>query len=155
GVARIKLGLQDKISLGNLDASRDWGFASDYVEAMWLMLQQDEADDYVIATGETHTIRELLDLAFMAAGIEDWTPYVEQDERFMRPVDVHELRGDATNASERLGWKPTMSFPELARLMVVADLEWETLIRTVAVRRCTPPAVRPPAPCSSSSACPP
>src|SRR5437016_5230163 len=109
GAARVKLGLQEKITLGNLDASRDWGYAGDYVEAMWLMLQQDEPDDYVIATGETHTIRELLDLAFMAAGLADWTPYVEQDERFMRPVDVDELRGDATKASERLGWKPTMS----------------------------------------------
>ena len=97
-VARIKLGLQDRITLGNLDSSRDWGYAGDYVEAMWMMLQQDEPDDYVIATGETHTIRELLDVAFKLAGIDDWEPYVKQDPRFYRPAEVDLLIGDASKA---------------------------------------------------------
>jgi GDPmannose 4,6-dehydratase len=126
GVARIKLGLQDKIALGNLDSSRDWGFAGDYVEAMWMMLQQPEPDDYVIATGETHTIRDLLDHAFAAVGIEDWSGHVDQDPRFMRPAEVDLLIGDATKARERLGWKPTMAFPDLIRTMVEADLEAES-----------------------------
>jgi len=125
GVARIKLGLQDKITLGNLEASRDWGFAGDFVEAMWLMLQQDEPDDYVIATGETHTIRELLELAFAAAEIDDWTKYVESDKRFMRPAEVDILTGDASKARERLGWKPKVSFPELVKMMVESDLAEE------------------------------
>ena len=97
-VARIKLGLQDSITLGNLDSSRDWGYAGDYVEAMWMMLQQDEPDDYVIATGETHTIRELLDVAFQLAGIDDWESYVKQDPRFYRPAEVDLLIGDASKA---------------------------------------------------------
>ena len=126
GVARIELGLQDKIALGNLDSSRDWGFAGDYVEAMWMMLRQDEPDDYVIATGETHTIRDLLDHAFAAIDVDDWTPYVEQDPRFMRPAEVDLLIGDASRARERLGWKPTMAFPALVRMMVEADLEAES-----------------------------
>src|SRR2546423_8427429 len=125
GVARIKLGLQEKLTLGNLEAARDWGYAGDYVEAMWLMLQQDEPDDYVIATGETHTIRELLELAFAAAGIDGWEKYVESDERFMRPAEVDILTGDASKARERLGWKPKVSFPELVKMMVEADLEEE------------------------------
>ncbi|MBV8560603.1 MAG: GDP-mannose 4,6-dehydratase [Acidimicrobiia bacterium] len=125
GVARIKLGLQDKVTLGNLEASRDWGYAGDYVEAMWLMLQEDEPDDYVIATGETHTIRELLELAFAAAGLDGWEKYVESDPRFMRPAEVDILTGDATKARERLGWKPRVSFPELVTMMVEADLEEE------------------------------
>ena len=125
GVARIKLGLQEKLTLGNLEAARDWGFAGDYVEAMWLMLQQDEPDDYVIATGETHTIRELLELAFAAAGIDGWEKYVESDERFMRPAEVDILTGDASKARQRLGWKPKVSFPELVKMMVEADLEEE------------------------------
>jgi GDPmannose 4,6-dehydratase len=125
GVARIKLGLQEKVTLGNLEAARDWGYAGDYVEAMWLMLQQDEPDDYVIATGETHTIRELLELAFAAAGIDGWEKYVESDERFMRPAEVDILTGDASKARDRLGWKPKVSFPELVKMMVVADLEEE------------------------------
>jgi GDPmannose 4,6-dehydratase len=125
GVARIKLGLQDKITLGNLEAARDWGYAGDYVEAMWLMLQQDEPDDYVVATGETHTIRELLELAFAAAGIEDWSLYVESDKRFLRPAEVDILTGDASKARERLGWKPKVSFPELVKMMVEADLKEE------------------------------
>jgi GDPmannose 4,6-dehydratase len=125
GVARIKLGMQEKIALGNLEAARDWGYAGDYVEAMWLMLQEDEPDDYVIATGETHSIRELLELAFAAAGLDDWHRYVESDKRFMRPTEVDILTGDAGKARERLGWKPKVSFPELVRMMVEADLEEE------------------------------
>ncbi|NYG54721.1 GDP-mannose 4,6-dehydratase [Nocardioides perillae] len=121
-VARIHLGLQDEIVMGNLDAKRDWGFAGDYVEAMWRMLQQDEADDYVIATGETHSIEELLDAAFGHVGIDDWRPRVRQDPRFMRPAEVDLLIGDATKARERLGWQPTVSFRELVAMMVEADL---------------------------------
>jgi GDPmannose 4,6-dehydratase len=125
GVARIKLGLQEKVTLGNLEAARDWGYAGDYVEAMWLMLQHDEPEDYVIATGETHTIRELLELAFSAAGIDGWEKYVESDKRFMRPAEVDILTGDASKAREKLGWKPKVSFPELVKMMVEADLEEE------------------------------
>ena len=105
-VARISLGLQDTISLGNLDAKRDWGFAGDYVDAMWRMLQQDKADDYVVATGETHSIRELLDVAFKRVGIDDWAGYVEQDPRFMRPAEVELLIGDPAKATNELGWEP-------------------------------------------------
>src|SRR5205823_4808572 len=125
-LARIKLGLQDSITLGNLDSARDWGFAGDYVEAMWLMLQQDQPDDYVIATGETHTIGELLELAFAAAGIEEWEHMVESDPRFERPAEVDILTGDAGKARERLGWKPRVSFSELVRMMVESDLELES-----------------------------
>jgi GDPmannose 4,6-dehydratase len=121
-VARISLGLQEKVSLGNLDSRRDWGFAGDYVDAMWRMLQQDEPDDYVIATGETHTIRELLDVAFARAGIDDWTPHVEQDPRFFRPAEVDLLIGDATKAAERLDWRPTVGFTELIEMMVDSDM---------------------------------
>ena len=113
-VARISLGLQDKIALGNLDAKRDWGFAGDYVEAMWLMMQQEVADDYVISTGETHSIRELLDIAFAEVGIDDWTDYVYIDPAFMRPAEVDLLIGDAAKARDVLGWKPKVEFPELA-----------------------------------------
>jgi GDPmannose 4,6-dehydratase len=125
GIARIKLGLQDKVVLGNLDASRDWGFAGDYVEAMWLMLQQDEPDDYVIATGETHTIREFLTLAFEAAELEDWERFVERDPRFERPAEVDVLTGDASKAHAKLGWKPKVDFPGLVRMMVDADIAAE------------------------------
>jgi len=125
-VARIKLGLQEKLALGNLDAARDWGFAGDYVEAMWLMLQQDEPEDYVIATGETHTIRELLALSFAAAGIDGWERFVESDQRFMRPAEVDILTGDASKAREQLGWKPRVSFAELVQMMVESDLQEET-----------------------------
>ena len=124
-VARIKVGLQDGIVMGNLDAKRDWGFAGDYVEAMWLMLQQDQADDYVIATGETHSIRELLAVAFDAVGIADWEPYVRQDPRFMRPAEVDLLIGDPSKARENLGWKPTVGFEELIQMMVESDLKTE------------------------------
>ena len=127
-VARISLGLQDGLSLGNLEARRDWGFAGDYVEAMWLMLQQDIADDYVISTGATHSIRDMLDVAFGAVGIQDWSGYVTQDPRFMRPADVDLLIGDSTKAREKLGWKPTVQFEELIRMMVASDLaEQKTL----------------------------
>lgn len=121
-VARISLGLQDKITLGNLDAKRDWGFAGDYVEAMWRMLQQDEADDYVVATGETHSIRELLDVAFGHVGIADWAGYVEQDPRFMRPAEVDLLIGDPAKAHDVLGWKPSVDFTQLVEMMVENDL---------------------------------
>jgi GDPmannose 4,6-dehydratase len=121
-VARIALGVQSELALGNLDAKRDWGFAGDYVEAMWLMLQQDEGDDYVIATGETHSIREFLDVAFKRAGIEDWEKHVVQDQRFFRPAEVDLLVGDPAKALDKLGWKPRVSFSQLAEMMVDADL---------------------------------
>jgi GDPmannose 4,6-dehydratase len=121
-VARISLGLQDSLTMGNLDARRDWGFAGDYVDAMWRMLQQDTADDYVVATGETHSIGELLTEAFNAVGIEDWSRYVKQDARFMRPAEVDLLIGDASKAREELGWSPTVGFPELIRMMVENDI---------------------------------
>jgi GDPmannose 4,6-dehydratase len=126
GVARIELGLQEKISLGNLESQRDWGYAGDFVEAMWLMLQQDQPDDYVIATGETHTIGEFLDLAFRCAGIDDWTPYVEQDQRFMRPAEVDLLLGDPTKARKKLGWTPRVSFEDLVARMYAHDLREES-----------------------------
>ena len=121
-VARIKLGLQDDLTLGNLDAKRDWGFAGDYVDAMWRMLQQDAADDYVVATGETHSIRELLDAAFAVIGVDDWSGYVKQDPRFMRPAEVELLIGDPAKAREKLGWEPKVSFTELVTMMVENDL---------------------------------
>nr|MDP9005390.1 GDP-mannose 4,6-dehydratase [Actinomycetota bacterium] len=124
-VARIKLGLQHELALGSLDPHRDWGFAGDYVEAMWLMLQQDEPDDFVVATGETHSVREFVELAFRAAGIEDWQRYVRQDERFMRPAEVDLLVGDASKARSLLGWKPKMGFEELVTTMVAHDLDQE------------------------------
>jgi GDPmannose 4,6-dehydratase len=121
-VARIHLGLQKTIDLGNLDARRDWGFAGDYVEAMWLMLQQDQADDYVISTGETHAIRELLDVAFTHVGIDDWSSYVTQNPAFMRPAEVDLLIGDAAKAKAKLGWEPKVGFEELIAMMVESDL---------------------------------
>jgi GDPmannose 4,6-dehydratase len=120
-VARIRAGLQDKLFLGNLDAKRDWGYAPDYTDAMWRMLQAEEPEDFVIATGKTHSVREFLELAFEHAGL-DWEPYVEIDPRYFRPSEVDELLGDATRARERLGWEPTVGFEELARLMVDADV---------------------------------
>lgn len=120
-VARIQAGQQDKLFLGNLDAKRDWGFAGDYVEAMWLMLQQDTADDYVVATGETHSVREFLDVAFGHVGI-DWTKHVEIDPRYFRPAEVDLLIGDASKARQRLGWTPRVRFDELVRMMVDADV---------------------------------
>ena len=122
GVARIHLGLQDKITLGNLDAKRDWGYAPDYCEAMWLMLQQETPDDYVIATGETHSIRVFLDVAFGEVGLHNWDKYIGQDPRFMRPAEVDVLRGDSTKAYNELGWKPKTSFEELVKKMVKNDI---------------------------------
>jgi GDPmannose 4,6-dehydratase len=119
--ASIKLGLQDELALGNLDAERDWGYARDYVEAMWLMLQQEEPDDYVIATGEKHTVRELVDVAFDRVGL-DPADYVRIDPRFLRPAEVEELVGDPGKARKQLGWEPRTSFEELVALMVDADL---------------------------------
>ncbi|TCJ38774.1 GDP-mannose 4,6-dehydratase [Parafrankia sp. BMG5.11] len=124
-VARISLGLQDSVSLGNLESRRDWGFAGDYVDAMWRMLQQDTPDDFVVATGETHSIRELLDVAFARVGIEDWSGYVRSDPRFFRPAEVDVLVGDASKAREVLGWKPRVGFHELVEMMVDADLAAE------------------------------
>jgi len=121
-VARIKLGMQSEITMGNLDAKRDWGFAGDFVDAMWRMLQQDVADDYVVATGQTHSIRDLLDIAFAAVDIDDWTPYVTQDPRFMRPAEVDMLMGDASKARAVLGWEPKVGFTELVQMMVENDL---------------------------------
>ena len=124
-VARIKLGLQQEIVMGDLEPQRDWGYAGDYVRAMWLMLQQDQPDDYVVATGETHSIRELLDRAFAEIGVDDWAPYVRQDPKFFRPAEVDLLIGDSSKARERLGWKPEVDFPALVKMMVAHDLEVE------------------------------
>jgi GDPmannose 4,6-dehydratase len=124
-VARISLGLQEKLALGNLDARRDWGFAGDYVDAMWRMLQRDEPDDYVIATGQTHSIRDLLDEAFGCVGITDWEGRVEQDPRFFRPAEVDLLIGDASKARDELGWEPTVEFAELVDMMMRADVKAE------------------------------
>ncbi|QUD81736.1 GDP-mannose 4,6-dehydratase [Gordonia polyisoprenivorans] len=125
-VARIHLGLQESLALGNLDAKRDWGFAGDYVRAMWLMLQQPEADDYVISTGETHSIRELLDVAFDEVGINDWERYVHIDPRFFRPAEVDLLIGDSSKARAQLGWKPEVDFDALVRMMVRSDVAAES-----------------------------
>lgn len=121
GVARIKLGLQRELRLGNLNAQRDWGFAGDYVRAMWLMLQQDAADDYVVATGRTHSVRDLVHTAFRCVGLE-WQEHVVQDPRYMRPAEVDLLVGDATKARSELGWSPEVDFEELVGMMVDADL---------------------------------
>ncbi len=119
---RIKLGLQDKLYLGNLDAKRDWGFAGDYVEAMWLMMQTEEPDDYVIATGESHLVREFLEEVFGYLEL-DWEKYVEIDERYLRPSEVDTLCGDASKAKKKLGWEPKVTFKELARMMTDADMQ--------------------------------
>ncbi len=126
-VARIKLGLQDKLQLGNLDARRDWGFAGDYVRAMWLMLQQDEPEDFVVASGEQHSVRTFAELAFAHVGL-DWQEFVEVDASLLRPAEVNSLRGDATKAREKLKWQSNVTFRELVAMMVEADLErvaWE------------------------------
>jgi len=122
GVARIKLGLQEKLSIGNLDAHRDWGFAGDYVRAMWLMLQQERPDDYVIATGVSHSVRELVEIAFSRVGL-DWQKHVYQDPALLRPAEVDHLLGDASKAHTELGWKPQVDFKQLIEMMVDADLE--------------------------------
>jgi GDPmannose 4,6-dehydratase len=132
-VAHIKAGLQRKLYLGNLDAKRDWGYAKEYVEAMWLMLQQDKADDYVIATNETHSVREFLEVAFSHAGL-DWTEHVEIDPRYNRPAEVDLLIGDYSKAKRELGWEPRTRFEQLARLMVDADIEALTRLRRGEVR---------------------
>jgi GDPmannose 4,6-dehydratase len=119
---RIKVGLQDKLLLGNLEAHRDWGFAGDYVGAMWLMMQQPQADDYVIATGEHHSVQEFLELAFERVAL-DWRKYVEGDERYLRPAEVDILMGDASKARGSLGWQPKVNFPQLVSMMIDADLE--------------------------------
>lgn len=123
--ARIKLGVEKELVMGNLDAKRDWGYAGDYVRAMWMMLQQPEPDDYVVATGETHSIEEFLTLAFEEAGLGDWKPYVRQDPRFFRPAEVDLLIGDPTKAQNKLGWKREVDFPGLVKMMVQHDLELE------------------------------
>ncbi len=122
GVARIKMGLQEKLLLGNLDVSRDWGFAGDYVEAMWLMLQQEKPDDFVVATGRSRTVRELVELAFSHAGL-DWKDYVVIDPKLLRPAEVDHLVGDASKARRMLGWKPKVSFSELVHMMVDEDIK--------------------------------
>ncbi len=122
GVARIKLGLQTELAMGNLEAQRDWGFAGDYVEAMWMMLQQDEPDDYVIATGETHSVERLVDVAFSHVGL-DWHDHVTLDDRFVRPAEIDLLIGDRSKAETKLGWTPKVTFEELVKMMVDADLE--------------------------------
>jgi GDPmannose 4,6-dehydratase len=125
-VARIKLGLQKDLALGNLEARRDWGFSGDYVRAMWLMLQQSEPDDYVVATGETRSVRELVELAFRVAGIDDWERYVTVDQSYFRPAEVDLLVGDPSKAKRVLGWEPTVTFEGLVTMMVEHDLEVES-----------------------------
>ena len=124
--ARIKLGVQDELVMGNLDAKRAWGYAGDYVRAMWLMLQQDAPDDYVVATGETHSIEEFLTLAFAEAGLDDWRRYVRQDPKFFRPAEVDLLIGDPKKAQDKLGWRREVDFPALVKMMVRHDLEIES-----------------------------
>ncbi|MEN6498875.1 MAG: GDP-mannose 4,6-dehydratase [Thermoguttaceae bacterium] len=122
GVARIKLGVQEKLRLGNLDAMRDWGFAGDYVRAMWLMLQQDQPDDYVVSTGQKHSVRDLVEVAFAHVGL-NWQDHVEVDPKFLRPAEVNTLCGDASKARKRLGWHPEVTFGQLVAMMVDADME--------------------------------
>jgi GDPmannose 4,6-dehydratase len=124
-IARIKLGLQEELVMGDLHPKRDWGYAGDYVQAMWAMLQQDEPDDYVVATGQTHTVEEFVTLAFENAELDDWPRYVRQDPRFLRPAEVDLLVGDARKAHAKLGWHPQVTFPELVKLMVDHDLKVE------------------------------
>ena len=123
--ARIKLGLQDEVVLGNLDSKRDWGYAGDYVKGMWMMLQQDEPDDYVLATGQTQSIEDLVQRAFGEVGIENWADYVRQDPKFLRPAEVDLLIGDASKARTKLGWEPEVDFPALVKMMVAHDLQRE------------------------------
>jgi GDPmannose 4,6-dehydratase len=129
-VGRIAEGLQDKLFLGNMDARRDWGFAGDYVEAMWLMLQQDKPDDYVVATGESHSVQDFVELAFSQVGL-DWHRHVELDERYLRPTEVDALHGDPTKAQARLGWRPRVGFAELVRMMVECDVDLAKRERTL------------------------
>jgi len=136
GVARIKLGLSDRLMLGNVDAHRDWGFAGDYVRAMWLMLQQDRADDYVIATGISHSVRDLVEVAFAHAGL-DWRKHVHLDPKLIRPAEVDHLIGDSAKARAQLGWEPTVDFAGLVKMMVDADLERVTSAPQLADRLST------------------
>ena len=129
GLARILAGKEQEIYLGNLDAERDWGYAKDYVEGMWLMLQQENPDDYVLATGETHSVKVFLDKAFSLVG-KNWEDHVEIDPRYLRPTEVDKLKGDATKARKKLGWEPKTDFDALVRMMVAADLEGEGLDST-------------------------
>ena len=122
GVARIKLGRQERLKLGNLEARRDWGFAGDYVKAMWGMLQQQEPDDYVVATGVAHSVQDFVIAAFRSVGIDDWQRYVEVDPKFFRPAEVDYLVGDASKAKQKLGWEPDVTFEELVQMMVESDL---------------------------------
>ena len=122
GVAKIKLGLEKHLLLGNLDSKRDWGYSPDYVESMWLMLQQEEPSDYVIATGVDHTIGEFLDIAFKCIGVSNWSKYVKQDPRFVRPAEVDVLRGDSSKAREQIGWQPKTSFEDMINIMVKNDI---------------------------------
>jgi len=131
GIAKIKLGLAEDIHLGNLDPKRDWGFAGDYVEAMYLMLQQDDPDDYVVATGETHSVRDFVEAAFKAAGIEDYKQYVKIDPRYQRPAEVPHLRGRLDKVTKKLGWKPKVSFEELVKMMVDADIQRYTVKKSL------------------------
>ena len=140
GVARIKHGLADKLALGNLDACRDWGYAADYVEAMWQMLQRDEPDDYVVATGETHSVREFAEHAFAHVGL-DWQDYVTVDPAFLRPAEVDSLIGNSSKARAELGWKPSVTFAGLAQLMVDADMETVAAEKAAGARRKLEPPV--------------
>jgi GDPmannose 4,6-dehydratase len=133
GVAKIKLGLKNEIHLGNLDARRDWGFAGDYVKAMWMMLQQDAPDDYVIATGEDHSVKEFVELAFDQAGL-DWEKHVVIDKRLYRPAEVNILKGDCTEAKTKLGWEPVVGFLELVKMMVDSDIDALTPQRDFSVK---------------------
>lgn len=123
GIARIKLGLADEIRLGNLESKRDWGFAGDYVEAMWLMLQQDEPDNFIVSTGETHSIKDFLDTGFKHVGIKDWSKYIKVDPRFKRPAELFSLHGSSDKAQKLLGWQPRMKFKDLVKLMVDEDIK--------------------------------
>jgi GDPmannose 4,6-dehydratase len=132
-VARIALGLQDEVVLGNLDSKRDWGYAGDYVKGMWMMLQQDTPDDYVLATGQTHSIEDLVQRAFAEVGIDNWADHVRQDPKFLRPAEVDLLIGDASKARTKLGWEPEVDFPALVKMMVTHDLEREARKAGIAV----------------------
>ena len=131
GIAKIKLGFAEDIHLGNLDPKRDWGFAGDYVEAMHLMLQQDDPDDYVVATGETHSVREFVEAAFATVGISDWKQYVKIDPRYQRPAEVPHLRGRLDKVTKKLGWKPKVTFEELVKMMVEADIQRYTVKKSL------------------------
>lgn len=123
GVAKIKLGLSDKLHLGNLNSKRDWGFAGDYVEAMWLMMQQDNSDNYIVSTANTHSVRDFCEEAFKIAGIENWESYIVQDPKYLRPSELHILQGSSDKARDILGWQPKVDFAELVKMMVLADLK--------------------------------